>query len=208
VVSVSLCDVELSSGELGWLAGLSLEPVHVAYGMDVHVTLENDRGYHVVNVTPDTLVSCTECGTEHSATDWLFGNAECCDAPEPAWRTHDDQAMPHELSRALQCTSAHTEDWSEPDVDEWCGEFVTTTHTWWGWVEGVDGLEWLERFYDYWGGVWDGLSTCDTMGTLGVDGWLPAVAIESIDEWSGDPNDHVFAGSLYITDPRLMVRII
>ena len=197
-------------------------PIMVSYSLDVMVTCE------YVVVMADDMYTCDHCGEEQIAGELQFREPSDCEASDGhEWaRVHEidkyesnnielrhenwksntrNHHVPHHLGDVFDNI-----DISEPDVDDWCGEYITevvTANVTFDPVTEPDKLESLERFYEDWGGIWGeyGLPLVDTMGILSADGIWPAKCVESISEgWEPDP---VLAGSLYISDPRLFIQV-
>jgi hypothetical protein len=219
---ILLMEDELSHGDLQWLAEISMAPVRVSYSLDIYVTCDG------FTVMADDMYGCENCGQEERAADLLTDDEECesdetlfhhvwinrrkltkYDTRElnrDDWHEQaSDQFIPYPLNKVFDDV-----DVSDPDVDDWCGEYITQTVSADIVFDDADRMEWLERFYSDWGGIWDKypITLCDTMGILSADGIWPAKAVESIEEgWADMSGDPAFAGSLYISDPRLFVQI-
>jgi hypothetical protein len=193
-MTTTLIHEELSSIELAGLAELSLCPVRISYSLDVHVTTHNHE-----TVTTSTPIQCETCGVTIPAEDMLYHD---CEDPQPDWRLNASWSdVPYGLDRALSHVGA---DVSDPDVDDWCGEYITEQVSLFGDACTPEELAYVEAFYDQYGGASE-VPTCATMGILSADGVAPAMSVEHIDEgWDPMP---AFAGSLYISDPRLFLEI-
>ncbi len=213
---------ELSSPELAWFASLDSHDRCISYSMDVHVTVDNWM------VEASHIYQC-ECDIGNVRADelWMHQDDNCeieseeiRDCPHTFFHTKKldkynsvrlyrenwkvnagEGIVPEGLADILDI------DISDIEVDEWCGEYMVNTVTGNLTINGNDHtkLESLNKFYNFYGGV-NEVPVCDTMGILDATGIWPAKSVEHLEEgWYPTP---IFAGSLYISDPRLFVKIV